>query len=154
MGIGVPIWYIKEKYMKKATVLLLCLVITINAFAKVTITHEKYQPQGKVLAKILESYQTKAEDWKWVVYPADKWSDVQKALKVKTPFAVTNMATKTTYINSDLFPEVNDSDYVRRYRSLQFAVAHELGHIVCDVFPEEEADDAAFKIMANKKPCR
>jgi hypothetical protein len=141
--------------MKLIAVLMVCMVST-QAFARVVITHEKYQSQGKALSKVLDSYQANASagDWKWVVYPADKWPDVQKALKVKTGLAVTNMSTKTTYINSDLIPSEDDPNYVRRYMALRIAVAHELGHIVCDVFPEEEADRAADKILANKPPCR
>jgi hypothetical protein len=86
----------------------------------------------------------------WTVYvlcTSLDWENVQKKLHTSNRGAVTLRENKLVFLNADMFR----AGFDMKGSSPEFAVAHELGHVMLDTDRESKADSWATEQLFNLK---
>jgi hypothetical protein len=95
------------------------------------------------------------EDWRWVIVSKTRWPMIATALKTDSAVpAFSNPTLRTTYLHEDLFIARKWIDEYFRIPidrtiagRLEWIVAHEAGHVLCDTGDEHRADWAARHLL-------
>ena len=116
--------------------------------------------QIAVLRKALAKYPAaQLGTWTWVLVRSEDWKPIlgSRGLRPDTP-ALSDPHQRATFIEEALMgqPSVRASHLMERWdmnvdRLLDFAVAHELGHTLCNEKDEREADRVA-RMLQERKP--
>jgi len=124
-------------------------------------TLENCHQQLAVLRKALEKYPAaQLGEWTWVLVRSSDWKDIQTArgLDRNSP-AFTYFAGKETFLEEALVTEVPERQGallvlwgMGRDKLLSFAIAHELGHALCNEKDEEKANRAAKSLREGVTP--
>ena len=115
-------------------------------------TLEKCHQQLAILRKALEKYPAaQLGEWTWVLVRSSDWKDIQTArgLDRNSP-AFTYYAGRETFLEEALVTEVPERQGallvlwgMGRDKLLDFAIAHELGHALCNEKDESKAERVA-----------
>jgi hypothetical protein len=112
-----------------------------------------------VLQKIIRKYPTKAlAGWSWILVKSRDWKLLIASLGMhpNTP-AFTCLELRETFVEEALVSDTGERTeiltaqwHMNAERLLEFAVAHELGHRLCNDIDEERANEVAKLLQARK----
>jgi len=124
-------------------------------------TLEKCRKDIAVLQRVLEKYPVaQLGEWTWVLVRSADWRGVQspRGFDPNSP-AFTYFLGKETFLEEALFSEVPRRCFdlqsawgMSIEKLLDYAVAHELGHAVCNERNEAKADQAAKLMREGNAP--
>jgi hypothetical protein len=113
-----------------------------------------------ILRKALAKYPVaELGEWTWVLIPSDDWKSIVLPRGISSPDcpAFTSIEKRTTFIEQALVTEVpgRRGELMKTWRMnmeelLDFAVAHELAHILCNEKDEAEANHAGRMLLEGK----
>jgi hypothetical protein len=120
---------------------------------------DKCVTEMAVLRKVLAKYPVaELGEWTWVLIRSEDWKSVvlPRGISPDCP-AFTSIEKRETFIEQALVTEVpgRRGELMKTWRMnmedlLDFAVAHELAHILCNEKDEEEAKHAARMLLEGK----
>jgi hypothetical protein len=125
-----------------------------------------YDPQqcltgATTLAKVLAAYPTALlGEWRFVLAGSQHWKQTIKALGGDTESpAFTDLDARATVLEDTLFENASTRkiNLSQRFQQsagsmLDFAVAHEMGHAICHVHNEKQADEYGLDLRKGITP--
>jgi len=102
------------------------------------------------------------EGWNWVIVGRQRWQRVATQFHVRDSVpAFSNFTVRTTYIheaffalNTTLQEILQPYDAAQGTRGLDWAVSHELRHILCHTSDEKRAETAGARLRVGEKQSR
>lgn len=81
-----------------------------------------------------------SDGWSWVVVEDSEWHELRRKYDLKHDFAFTHIGLHKTFFNRLFFDKFD-------VQVVEWAVAHEAVHAVCDIVDENETDKIAIDVV-------
>jgi hypothetical protein len=116
----------------------------------------------RTVQSALADLRPSVRDWRFIVVPDERWEATCKGFGLKPCVpAFSNLTMRATYLNARLAvlidrgkPDEELAAYTRLTGKdrLEWALAHELGHILCGTANQDVAETAALSLRAGRNP--